>query len=448
MIKSLFIVLMLVGATASAETPTTLNELLEQARKQRTLQKEESAAREQRFIEAKEQQHALLEEAKAMLVGEEARSEQLRRAYEDNERTIEEQEALLRERMGSLGEQRGIVRQVAGEMKAILESSLVSAQIPDRPLYADALAEGEELPSIEELERLWLLALEEMVESGKVIRFPATVITGDGQESERQVTRIGVFNAMTDGRFLRYLPEAGKLVEPQRQPARRYQRMALDLEQANAGIVATPVDPTRGALLSLLIQTPDLETRIKQGGIVGYIIIAIGGVALLIALQRFIVLTTIGQTVQRQMQQETPNANNPLGRIMAIFTENPRYDTETLGLKLDEAILRELPQIQRGLGTLAILAAIAPLLGLLGTVTGIIETFQAITLFGTGDPRLMSGGISQALVTTVLGLGVAIPVLLVHSFLSSTSNQLIQVLDKQSAAMVARLAEQHHAQTV
>ena len=114
---------------------------------------------------------------------------------------------------------------------------------------------------------------------------------------------------------------------------------------------------------------------------------------------------------------------------------------ETLSLKLDEAILRETPSIERGLVTLAILAAVAPMLGLLGTVSGMIETFQSITLFGTGDPKLMSGGISQALVTTELGLAVAIPILLIHSALSSKSNRLIQILDEESAAIVARNAE-------
>ncbi|MCI0400679.1 MAG: MotA/TolQ/ExbB proton channel family protein [Gammaproteobacteria bacterium] len=446
--KVLFILLVLAGTAAPADVPNTLDELLEQTRKQRTVEREESAAREQRFIEAKEQQRALLEEAKAALAGEEVRGEQLRKAYEEKEQAIEAQEALLTERAGSLGELHGIVREAAGNLKGILASSLVSAQKPDRAPYAEALAESQELPSIEELEGLWLLALEEMVESGKVVRFPAKVITGAGEEKEQQVTRIGVFDAVTDGRFLRYLPEAGKLVEPQRQPALHFQRMALNLDQASSGIVAMPIDPTRGAILALLIQTPDIATRINQGGIVGYIIMALGGLALLIALQRFIILTAMDRTVQRQMRQDTPNANNPLGRIMAVYTENPRLDAETLGLKLDEAILSELPPIQRGLGSLAILAAVAPLLGLLGTVIGIIQTFQAITLFGTGDPRLMSGGISVALVTTVQGLLVAIPILLIHSFLSSKSNQLIQILDKQSAAMVAKLAEQRHAQAV
>jgi biopolymer transport protein ExbB len=144
--------------------------------------------------------------------------------------------------------------------------------------------------------------------------------------------------------------------------------------------------------------------------------------------------------VQKQLKSKRP-ADNPLGRIMKVYEDNPDVGTETLELKLDEAILKEMPKIQRGLSALALLAAIAPLLGLLGTVTGIIETFQSITLHGTGDPRVMSGGISQALVTTVMGLLVAIPLLLFHSFLSNKSNTLIHILDEKSAAFIALLAE-------
>jgi biopolymer transport protein ExbB len=167
----------------------------------------------------------------------------------------------------------------------------------------------------------------------------------------------------------------------------------------------------------------------------------LGALALLIALERFVVLSLLARRVRHQLARPEPAPDNPLGRVMSVYTERLQRDPETLSLKLDEAILRETPRIRRGLATIAILAAVAPLLGLLGTVTGMIHTFQSITLFGTGDPKLMSGGISLALVTTQQGLAVAIPVLLVHSFLSSRSNRIIQILDEQSAAMVARIAE-------
>ena len=193
--------------------------------------------------------------------------------------------------------------------------------------------------------------------------------------------------------------------------------------------------------MALLVQTPDLRERIQQGGWIGYIILLLGAIGLLIALVRFVTLMRLEHGVSKQQKTKELNMKNPLGRILSVYTDKIAQDVETLSLKLDEAILRETPAIERGLVTLAILAAVAPMLGLLGTVSGMIETFQSITLFGTGDPKLMSGGISQALVTTELGLAVAIPILLIHSTLSSKSNRLIQILDEESAAIVARNAE-------
>jgi len=118
------------------------------------------------------------------------------------------------------------------------------------------------------------------------------------------------------------------------------------------------------------------------------------------------------------------------------------HNDELLQLKLDEAVLAEIPALERGNSLIKLLAAIAPLLGLLGTVTGMILTFQAISLFGSGDPKLMAGGISQALVTTVLGLVVAIPLLFSHSVIAYLSRSMIQRLDEQCAGVLARSAEE------
>lgn len=440
------LILTLAGGAVAA--PQSLDELLEHVRRERGAERQEMAERERRFQEAREQQAALLEQARQTLAREEQRSEALRLSYEDNGRRIDEQQAILAESMGALGELQGVVRQVASDLKGILETSMISAQLPGRTALPDTLSRRAELASIEEMEQLWHLLLEEMVQTGKVVRFPAPVITPEGEERTEEVTRVGPFSAVTGGQYLRYLPETGRLIIPRRQPPLRFQAMAANLEQAETGVQPMAVDPTRGQMLALLVQTPDLRARVEQGGIIGYIILGLGVLALLIALERFAVLGWIGRRVKRQLKSTEPDPRNPLGRIMAAHKANPGLDAETLGLKLEEAILKEIPSIQSGLAALAMLAAIAPLLGLLGTVTGMIETFQAITLFGTGDPRLMSGGISQALVTTVLGLAVAIPILLLHSFLTSRSNRLVHILDEQSAAIVARMAETRNAPAV
>ena len=114
---------------------------------------------------------------------------------------------------------------------------------------------------------------------------------------------------------------------------------------------------------------------------------------------------------------------------------------EVLELKLGEAILKELPKFNSMLSFLKIISVVAPLLGLLGTVTGMIVTFQAITLYGAGDPKLMAGGISTALVTTVLGLVVAIPTVFLHTLVQSRAKRLTQILQEESAGMLSERAE-------
>lgn len=438
----IYFVCMLVPSVTFAESPKTLEQLLQKVRQESTLEKKVNIEREEKFRQAKESQEQLLKEALAILEKEEKRGTNLRRTYNLYENQIARQTYMLETRAGTLGELHGVVRQIAGDVDSIIDTSLVSAQKPGRDDITDALASSKRLPDIKELEQLWILVLDEMVESGKVVRFNTRFINSNGEEIEQQVTRIGTFNVVSNGRFLRYLPASEKLVEPARQPSNRFQSMAIELEQSQSGVMPFPLDPTRGAMLALLVQVPDMKARIKQGGIVGLMIIFLALIGVIIALERFYILSGIDHKVIAQMNNKQPG-ENPLGRIMKVYLDNPDIDTDTLGLKLDEAILKEMPPLRKGLGILSLLAAIAPLLGLLGTVTGIIETFQSITLFGTGDPRVMSGGISQALVTTVMGLVAAIPLLLLHSFLSTKSNRLIHILDEKSAAFVAQLSESH-----
>ena len=201
------------------------------------------------------------------------------------------------------------------------------------------------------------------------------------------------------------------------------------------------LDPTGGSILGLLVQAPDMQERIEQGGAIGYVILGLGLIGLLIAIQRFISLFLTGAKVNRQLKSDQASSDNPLGRVMLVQEQNPTADTETLELKLSESILREVPKLSSKLTLIKIISVVAPLIGLLGTVTGMINTFQAITLFGTGDPKLMAGGISQALVTTVLGLVVAIPMVFIFALLNSRSRNIINVLQLQSAGIIAERAE-------
>ena len=421
-----------------------LDQLLKDVRKTRGIESRENAERLKKFKADKSSQARLLAEAKAEMARTEAYSDELKATYDDNEVKLTELDDKLTERLGSLGEMFGIVRLVAGDTKGTFESSLVSSQLPDRAAFLSDLAERKELPVTEELDKLWKLLLEEMVESGKVVTYSANTVNVDGKEEAHPVTRVGVFTAVTGGKFLNYLPETGKLVELGRQPAGRFQTMASNLEAADSGMVAMAVDPSRGAIMALLVQAPSLVERVRQGGFVGGLILTLGAIGLLIVIWRFIVLTGLGAAIRKQLKSEQVDEGNPLGRVMKTYFDDQNQDTETMELRLDEAIIKETPRIEYGLAFIKILAAIAPLFGLLGTVIGMIQTFQAITLFGTGDPKLMAGGISTALVTTVMGLGVAIPLVLLHSYLSGKSNRLIQILDEQSIGLVARHAERNN----
>ena len=261
------------------------------------------------------------------------------------------------------------------------------------------------------------------------------------------MVRVGVFNALSNGSFLDWDPSKSdeNLIELARQPSDRFQSMAAGLQNAPAGEPADmAVDFSRGQILRAVVQSKSPIERVQEdGGPVGYVIIGVGILGLLLCLWKAIVLYSTGAKISRQLKTESANKSNPLGRVMSIYTDNPEADIETLELKLDEAILRETAPLESGLSFIKVLYVVAPLLGLLGTVVGMIATFQMITLFGTGDPRMMAGGISTALVTTVLGLVVAIPLTLFHSFLQGKSKSLIQVLEEQAAGIVARVAERN-----
>jgi biopolymer transport protein ExbB len=298
------------------------------------------------------------------------------------------------------------------------------------------------LPSIEELELFWFEMQREMTENGLVKRFQAPIILPDGKEVTKEVVRVGPFTAMSEGRYLAYLPESRKFTELSRQPGSGMMGMAGKLQTETSGYHAAVLDPTRGSLLAVLVQAPSLAESMQYGGLVGYVIMTLAVIGLGLAALRLMRLAVIGRAVAKQrLNIDSPLDTNPLGRVLRSYHDHPDVDNETLQLHLDEAILKEVPKLQAGLSPLKILAAIGPLLGLLGTVTGMIITFQQITLFGTGDPKLMASGISQALVTTVQGLVMSIPLLLLHSFLQSRSKDLIQLLEEETAGIIAMQAE-------
>ena len=419
----------------------TLEQLLEITENDRQASGVINDQREQKFLAARDRQKFLLEQAVARLDQEEKRSVRLQKQFEENEKTLEDIQETLRIRIGNFGELFGVVRQVAGETIAIVKNSIVSLQFPNREKNLTGLVEARGIPSIEQMHDLRVELLREMSQSGQVQRFQKQVVLPGGSIVDAEIVRVGVFNAITENFFLQFVPDTQSLQVLARQPARRYQSMAKDLFALDAGYTTMAVDPSRGQILSLLIQAPGLAERINQGGLVGYFIIFIGLLGLALSLWRLLILRQDGQAINQQLTTDIVSQDNALGRILSVHNEHDAIDTESLELKIDEAILKEVPKLEKYHSIIKVFAAVAPLLGLLGTVVGMIVTFQALTLFGTGDPKLMAGGISQALVTTMLGLIVAIPLVFLHSVLTSWSGTLIEVLEEQSAGLIARHAE-------
>ena len=423
---------------------TSLNELLLKVQEEALYDSEENRARIAKFMAEKSTQDAVLQETLANLKIQEDRAVRLEKTFDENDVKLSELEDLKAERLGAFGELFGVVRGTASEMGAQIKESIISGELQGRSQTLTDLAKSKALPSNEELEMLWYHLLEEMNAQGEVKRFNGTIVDTDGNFSEEEVVRVGPWTAFDrKGNFLGYLPDDERYRVLGRQPQARFLDLGDNIVDGDKGdIVKGAIDPSRGAILSLLIQTPGLSESIGQGGVVGYIILGLLAVGLVLSIERIFRLTITARAVNAQAKDvDNPNNSNPLGRVLNAYHSNKSADVETLELKLDDAILKELPSLERGINFIKLLSSVAPLLGLLGTVTGMIVTFQAITLFGTGDPKLMAGGISQALVTTVLGLTAAIPLVLLHSVAQTRSRSIQQILDEQSAGLIAERAE-------
>ena len=432
------------------EEPTTVEALLSLVKEGKTREQSENADREKKFLSNKNKQASILAAEKRELARQEKIADKLEADYKKNEETLRVKEEAYKKELGSLVELFGHLQSSAGEAAVQFGGSLTSAQFGvERVAFLNDLtgkmSETTELPTIREIEGLWYELQREMVASGQVVSFNTMVSDTDGTTSECNVVRVGLFNAVCDGKYLEYSATKGQYAFLPRQPAGRFTKTAKNIaasqsgEQVKFGI--DPTGPTGGSLLANLIQTPSLVERAQQGREVGYAIIAVGTIGIIIAISKLIELAGVARAVKNQASSKAADPRNPLGRVLKVGQDNFEKDIDTLELKLAEAIMAERPAIERGIGAVRIISVVAPLAGLLGTVTGMIVTFQMITLYGTGDPKLMAGGISQALVTTVLGLLVAIPTTLLHSFTASSARGIISTLEEQSTGILAEHSE-------
>jgi biopolymer transport protein ExbB len=437
------------GTVQAQDDARSMQQLLELIQQGQARDSQEARQREAEFARRKNEQQNLLNQARAERNRQEQESERLEQLFEDQQSQIVAARAALDERLGALKELFGVLQTVAGDAQGRFENSLTNIQYPDRGEFlvelGSKMAGANSLASIEDIETLWFELQREISETGKTVRFDHTVTLANGEETQMSVARAGAFNLAGPVGYLQYDPGTKRVSELQRQPEQsRYPSSAKDFTAATQSPVTLGIDVTRGGILALLVEAPTLMDQVNAGGYVGYAIIILGLIGLLIAIVRFIGLSSASRKVAAQLKRDSASTDNPLGRVLAAYESNRNADTETIELKLSEAALKEMPGLTKGLLFIKVISVVAPLMGLLGTVTGMIKTFQVITLYGAGDPKMMAGGISQALVTTVLGLVVAIPMVLLHTIVSGQSRKVINILQSQSAGLVAQHSEAKH----
>jgi biopolymer transport protein ExbB len=444
-ILSLVALGLLLAAAPVARAAQTLDELLQSVKNARAEEAKANEARITEFQRARDQQAKLLADAMRERDAAEARSESLSKQYDANELHIAELSNMLKQREGNLGEVFGVTRQVAGDVSSALSQSLISAQYPNRHEFLSQLAGAKALPSINELEQLWFEMQREMTETGRVARFKTRVAEPEGQAQDAEVVRIGPFTATSGSRYLSYDMKLGQLHVLPRQPQAEFTEMAGNLSEAQNGYVPAVVDPARGVLMDLYVQRPNWVERVENGEAINYVILIVGGIGAVLAIWQFIYLVFVRLKVRNQLKTlEQPRTDNPLGRVLSAFKGDAarmEESAEVVELRISEAVLREVPLLERFQAFLRLAVAAGPLLGLIGTVVGMIITFQSITETGSSDPKLMAHGIGTAMIATVLGLGIAIPLLFANAFLSTLSRGLVQVLDEQSTGLLAETLE-------
>ncbi|MGL1958340.1 MAG: MotA/TolQ/ExbB proton channel family protein [Colwellia sp.] len=419
-----------------------LDDLLKQVKNDRVSEAKLDKKREAEFLSARSDKQSLLNKAKKELANQNARNKRLTKEYAANEITLSQKEVELNNAQGTLGQMFGVSRGAAADAYGSIVTSIVSAEYPGRGEVLNRIANSKKIPALHDLEELWFSLQTEMTQSGKVSQFTSEVTLLDGSTITETVTRVGTFNLVSADGYLNYNDGLGLIQPLAKQPAGHISGSAQDFFETTSGYAPLYLDPSRGGILALETRKKTVMEFYHQGKEVGYVITTLLIIGFLIALERMLVLSGMQSRMKAQQKNiDTPNSNNPLGRLLSVYQDNKTADVETLELKLDEAILRETPTVDRGINLIKMFAAMAPLLGLLGTVVGMIMTFQTITLFGTGDPKIMAGNISLALVTTALGLIAALPLILVHSVVSSKAKAVLHKLDEQSVGLIASLAE-------
>jgi biopolymer transport protein ExbB len=404
------------------------------------------------------QQNAKTKEAQDNRDALDKASKKLQDQYSANEVKINQLNGQLRDKAMALGltELFGLARQVSNDASTILQQSLITTQFPpaqgqqSRDEFLRAFSASRTTPTASDLQRVWIEIQREMTAGGQVAKYQATVVQPGGEPQKAEVIRVGPFTAISGGKFVSYLPTLRTFEVLPRQLPGRFMSIAGRFSSATSGYAEAVVDSARGVLLGLYVERPTFGERIKLGQEVGYVIITVGVLGAIAFIFQLIHLVLVRVAVSRQLSNlDRPSANNPLGRVLLAFKGDKTRiedDADVAELRITEAVLKEVPKLERFQAFLRLAVAAGPLLGLIGTVWGMILTFQSINESGSSDPKLMATGIGQAMIATVLGLGIAIPLLFAGALLSTLSKAVVQILDEQSAGMLAESIEkQHHA---
>ncbi|MEX3070185.1 MotA/TolQ/ExbB proton channel family protein [Vibrio alginolyticus] len=411
--------------------------LLQKAKQENQQQQSHNAARESGFKQSEQELQSLKNQLAVERAALQAEADSLSATFSENEAELAQLEEKLRLETGSLGELFGVVRQNAKELESELKHSVTGVDGNTYQKDIEDIVAATSLPTLPQLRAMWRSMEEQVRASGELANVSFTLLDGEGREQTVTGTRLGAMALLDDNGYLKWNGQRGDAVNYLRQPENG--PIASSLTSGNLDSVV--IDPSRGILLEQLANSPTFKDRLNAGGVVGKIILGLLAIGLIIAIVRGVSLMIARQKIAKQLKSPAQPADNPLGRVLAVYQKDKDRSVEALELRLLEAVVDEQTHLEKGLSMLKLLAALAPMLGLLGTVTGMIETFQVITQFGNGDPKVMAGGISMALVTTVLGLVAAMPLLLAHNILSSQAENIRNILEKQGIGLVAEQAE-------
>ncbi|CDT73908.1 putative Outer membrane stability protein, TolR [Vibrio coralliirubri] len=418
----------------------TTAQLVNKAKSESRTQASHNVVREADFKKTEQELKAIKAQLEAKRTSVQNATDVLTQTFSDNENKLARLEEKLRLETGSLGELFGVVRQNAKELGAELSSTVNSVDRAEHTATVDQIIDAKSLPSMPQLSGLWMSMVEQIQASSELSKSQIAFINGEGNTQTVDAYRLGSIGLVTDQGYVSWNTQREDAIAYLKQPSNGPTLASLST-LANGDVSNVVVDPSRGFMLEQLALTPSLTDRLQAGGVVGKVILGLLAIGLIIALVRGISLAIARQKIRAQLKNPEQAGDNPLGRVLAVYNKEQNQTVEALELRLLEAVVDEQTHLEKGLSMLKLLAALAPMLGLLGTVTGMIETFQVITQFGNGDPKVMAGGISMALVTTVLGLVAAMPLLLAHNILSTQAENIRNILEKQGIGLVAEQAE-------